>query len=134
MGTAADHKVNALGLSGVIVIEQQLWVLGQYWVARIVVAVRGAAGRADDLFGRDAVYLLRLHPHEILAASGHNVSLVAAGAQVAENLLHRLVGQIRKELVPARVLGRLYPRFRLAVELFHRHACEGGEQDLLKFM
>jgi hypothetical protein len=52
---APNHEVNALGLAGVVVVKEELGVLGQDWFAILVIAVLGAAGGPDDLLRRYTV-------------------------------------------------------------------------------
>ena len=52
------------------------------------------AGRADHLLGRNAVDLLGPGPHELDAAARDDEGLEAVGAQVGEQLQHRLVDEI----------------------------------------
>ena len=79
---------------------------------------------ADDLLRRDAVDLLGIYAHEILAAAGDDVGLVAVGAQILHDLEHRLVDQLCVGPVPARMFGGRDPFFHLGGELIHRHAGE----------
>ena len=55
VGTAADHQMNALGLAGVVVVQQELRFLCEKRLAVLGVAVLGPACGADYLLGRDAV-------------------------------------------------------------------------------
>ena len=129
---AAYHQVDAFGFATVVVVEQQLGVLGQERFAILVIAICRAAHGADDLFRRDAIGLLGIHAHEILAAAGADVSLVAVRSKILQHLLHRLVGQFVVRLVPARVFGFGEPLFHLGLELFRGHARERGHQDFFK--
>ena len=52
---APDHQVDALRLAGIIVVEQELRLLGQDRFAVLAIAVCRAAGRPDDLLRRNAV-------------------------------------------------------------------------------
>ena len=61
------------------------------------------AGRADHLLGRDAVDLLRPRPHELDAAAGDDEGLEAVGAQIGEQLQHRLVDELGVGPVEARM-------------------------------
>jgi hypothetical protein len=47
---AADHQVNALGLAGVVVVQEQLRFLGQERLAILGIAIRRPAGGPDHLF------------------------------------------------------------------------------------
>ena len=62
--------MNALRLSRIVVVQEQLRVLGKKWPAVLVVAVASAAGGAHHLFGWNAVHLLGVYPHEIPSCSG----------------------------------------------------------------
>jgi len=62
----ADHQVDALGLAGVVVVQQQLGLLGQEGFAVLVVAVFVPAA-VPTTARRDAVHLLGVHAHEVLA-------------------------------------------------------------------
>src|SRR5215813_10658746 len=55
---AADHEVNPLRLAGVVVVEQELRLLGQEWLAVLVVGIFRSARGADHLLRRDAIDLL----------------------------------------------------------------------------
>ena len=57
---AADHKMDAFGFAGIVVIEHDLRFLGQERLTVLVIAILGPARRADDLLGRNAV---GLSPH-----------------------------------------------------------------------
>ncbi len=100
---AADHQVNALGLAGIVVVQEQLGLLGQERLAVLVVAEFRAADRADHLLGRNAIDLLRIDAHKILTAAGDDVGLEAVVAQIVQNLLHRLIGEVGIETIPARM-------------------------------
>ncbi len=126
--------MDALGLAGVVVVEQQLGLLGQERLAVLVVAVLRAASAADHLLGRNAVDLFGVDAHEVLAAAGDDVGLVAVGAQILQHLVHRLIGQLGVGPVPARILGRREPLLYLGAELVHRHAGERGGENLLKVL
>src|SRR5213596_2736821 len=97
--------MDAFGFATVVVVEQHLGVLGQERFAILVIAICCAGHGADDLFRRDAIGLLGIDPHEILAAAGADVSLVAIGSKILQHLLHRLVGQFVVRLVPAWIFG-----------------------------
>src|SRR6184192_2630269 len=114
---AADHQVDAFGFATVVVVEQQLGVLGQERFALLVIAICRAAHGADDLFRRDSIGLLGIHAHEILAAAGADVSLVAIGAEILQHFLHRQVGHLIIGLVPARVFGVGEPLLHLGLKL-----------------
>ena len=108
-------------------------------LVRIRLAVAGvgelrSAGGADHLLGRNAVDLLGVHAHEVLAAAGHDVGLVGVVAEVAKHFEHRLIGQLGVEPVPARMPGRLEPLLRFGVELLHRHAAQRRGEDLLEVL
>src|SRR6266700_5372392 len=70
---STDHQVNALRLTGIIIIQKHLRLLGQERLAILVVAIRRAAHGADDLLGWDAIGLLGKLTHEILPTAGDNV-------------------------------------------------------------
>ena len=105
----ADHQMNALGLAGLVVVEEQLRLLGQERLAVLVVAEFRSAHGADHLLGRDAIDPLRIDADEILAAAGDDVGLVAVVAQVLQHFEHRLIDQFGVRPVPARMLGRRQP-------------------------
>src|SRR5262245_39174945 len=79
---AADHQVNAFRLAGLVVIEQELRLLHQDWLAVLAIAVFRPGGAADHLLGRNAVDLLGIHAHEILPAPGTEEVLEALAARV----------------------------------------------------
>ena len=126
---AADHEVDSLGLPGVVVVEEQLRLLGQERLAVLAVAVLRSQRRPYDLLGRDAVDLLRVHPNEVLPSAGDDVRLVAARPQVPEQLLHRQVGELGVGALPARVAGLGDPFLHVGLEGFHRHAGERRHRD-----
>jgi hypothetical protein len=47
--TPTDHQVNALGLAGIVLVQEKLWLLGQKWLAILVVPVLCSAGAANHL-------------------------------------------------------------------------------------
>ena len=55
---SANHEVNRFGLPGVIVVQDELRLLGQERLAVFAVAVFCSASGADHLFGRDTIDLL----------------------------------------------------------------------------
>src|SRR5205809_3869071 len=124
--------MDAFGFATVVVVEQQLGVLGQERFALLVIAICRAAHGADDLFRRDSIGLLGIHAHEILAAAGADVSLVAIGAEILQHFLHRQVGHLIIGLVPARVFGVGEPLLHLGLKLLRGHAGECGHQDFLQ--
>jgi hypothetical protein len=98
--------VDALGLSGVVVVEQKLGLLGDHPLSLFVIAILRPERRADHLLGRDAVDLFGIDAHEVLAAAGDNTGLVAIGPKILQYLLHRLAGELGIRAFPARILGR----------------------------
>ena len=128
----ADHKVNSLGLAGVIVVEEKLRVFNEERLAVLFIPIGCAASSADHLLGRDAVGLLRIGADEVLPTSGNNIGLLAIVAKVLQHLLHRLVGELRVWPLPARILRSFDPLLRFGAELVHRHAGECGSNYLLK--
>ena len=68
----------------------------------------------DHLLRRDAIDLLRVHAHKILAAARDDVGPLPIGAQVLQNFKHRLVSEIGIEPLPARMFGGLNPLLCLA--------------------
>src|SRR5438067_12585812 len=118
--------MDAFGFATVVVVEQQLGVLGQERFAILVIAICRAAHGADDLFRRDAIGLLGIHAHEILAAAGADVILEAVGPKILHHLLHRLVGPFVVRLVPAGILGFREALLHLGLELFRGHHSERG--------
>ncbi len=104
------------GLPALSSFSSSLGSLVRNGLPLLVVAVLGAAGGADHLLGRDAVDLLGVHPHEVLAAAGDDVGLVAVFAEVFQHFLHRQVGELGIGPLPARVFGRFEPLLHLGVE------------------
>src|SRR5262249_26470060 len=51
VGTLADHEVNSFRLASVVVVEQQLRVLGQEWLAILSIAKFRSARGADHVLG-----------------------------------------------------------------------------------
>src|SRR5262249_58312249 len=79
VGAAANHQVDALGLAGIVVVEQQFGLFNQDRLPVLVVVVSGAACGANDLLRRDAIHAVGIHPHPILTAAGDDIGPVAAG-------------------------------------------------------
>src|SRR5271165_4411548 len=102
---AADYEVDALRLAGVVVVEQELGLLGQERLAVLFVAILRAPGGANHLLGRDPVHPLGVDAHEVLAAAGDDVGLEPVVTQILQDFLHRLIRQLSVEPVPARMLG-----------------------------
>src|SRR5262245_32509795 len=75
-----DHEVNAFGLAGIVVVQEELRLLEENRPVLLVVAVLRRACGADDLFWRDAVDLPGVRAHEVLAAAGDDKRLVAVRA------------------------------------------------------
>ena len=78
------------GLPGLVVDEVDLRRLQEHRLAVAHLELRHADA-ADDLLGRDAVDLLGEDAHEFDAAARDDEGLEAVGAQVGEQLEHRLV-------------------------------------------
>ena len=106
--------------------------LDQLALALGVVLVAGLQRRADDLGRANAVDALGIGAHESLSAAGDDVGAVAARAQQAQHLLHRLVDQLGVGAVPAMVLGLVRPIGRDRVERLDRHPGMGREHDRLE--
>ena len=85
---------------------------------------------ADDLLGRDAVDPLGPRPHELDAAAGDDERLEAVGAQVGEQLQHRLVDQLGVGPLELRVPRRGEPVLDDRLELLGGHAGVRGGDDL----
>ena len=119
---AADEHVDADRLARAVVDELDLGELHQRRLARGVEPELRDAGRADHLLGRNAVGLLRPHPHELDAAAGHDEGLEAVGAQVSQQLDHRLVDQLVVGPVEARMSCGREPVGNGLCEFVRRHA------------
>ena len=78
--------------------------------------------RADHLLGRDAVDLLGPRPHELDAAAGDDEGLEAVGAQIGEQLQHRLVDQLGVGPLESGVARGREPVGDDLGELVHGHA------------
>src|SRR5437667_9998600 len=114
------------GLPALLSLSNSLGSLVRNGLPSLSIAICRAAHGADDLFGRDSIGLLGIHAHEILAAAGADVSLVAIGAEIGQHFPHRLVGQFVVRLVPARVFRLGKPLLHLGLELFRGHARAPG--------
>ena len=90
---AADVLVDADGLAGLVVDEVDLRQRNRTGLPSRISNLR-LDRRADDLLGRDAVDPLGPRAHELDAAAGDDEGLEAVGAQVGEQLQHRLVDQL----------------------------------------
>ena len=88
------------------------------------------AGRADHLLGRNAVDLLGQGAHELDAAARHDEGLEAVGAQVLQQLEHRLIDEIGIGPVEARVPRARDPARDRLREFVGRHAGMRGRDDL----
>src|SRR5208282_3248588 len=89
--------------------------------------------RADYLIAWDAVDSFGVCPHEILATTGNDESLVAVGAQVLHDFEHRLKHQIGVEALKARVLRRRDPIVSGFLEHLHRRAGVSEGDNLQEF-
>jgi hypothetical protein len=93
VGPATDHEVNALGLACVVVVQQQLGLLGQERLA--VLGVPYFVPRAYPLPARAGCRRWPPStPHEVLPAAGDDVGLVAVRAQVLQHFLHRQIREL----------------------------------------
>src|SRR6516225_5825774 len=128
----ADLQVNALRFTGVVVVQKKLWFFGQKRLTVLAIAVLRAAGRAYHLFWRNAIELLRGHAHKILAATRDNVGLVPVGAQVLQDLEHRLIRKLSVETPPAWMLGGFNPFFCFGFEYLHWHTGQWCYENFLK--
>ena len=120
------------GLPALLSFSSSFGSLVRNGLPDLVVAEPGAPGAAHHLLGRDAVGLLGVCAHEILATAGDDVGLVAVGAQVLQHLLHRLVGELGIGPLPAWILRRFQPLPGFRIELVHRHAGERRGEDLFQ--
>src|SRR5262249_23498108 len=73
---APDDEVDGFGFAGVVVVEEQLRLLGKHRFPVIGVAVLYATHGANDLLGRNTVHLLCIRAHEVLATTRYKVGLV----------------------------------------------------------
>src|SRR6266511_652989 len=132
VGPATDHEVNPFRLAGVVVVQDELRLLGQERLAVLAVAVFRSTRCADHLLGRDAVDLVGIDAHEVLTAAGHDVGLVGVVAQVTQHFEHRLIDELGIRPLPARIARGFEPLLRFGVELLHRHAGQRRGEDLLE--
>jgi PhzF family phenazine biosynthesis protein len=65
---------------------------------------------------------LRIDAHEILPAAGHDERLEAVSPKERQHFLHRLVGEIGVEPLPAMILGHVDPRLRFGRKRVHVHS------------
>jgi hypothetical protein len=100
---AADEAIDADRLARAVVDELDFRELHQLWLAIAVRLEFHGAGGADHLFWRNAVDLLHPRAHELDAATGDDESLEAVGAQVVQQLQHRLEDQLGVGPVEARM-------------------------------
>ena len=94
--------VDADRLAGLVVDEIDLGQPEQHRLAVAHLEPR-LDRRADDLLGRNAVDLLGPRAHELDAAAGDDEGLEAVGAQVGEQLQHRLIDQLGVGPLEARI-------------------------------
>ena len=104
----ADVQVDVGRLALLVVVAAELGQLDQHRAAVSELELDLAAA-ADDLGGRDAVDLLREDAHEVDPAAGDDPGLEAVGAQVGEQLQHRLVDAVRVGSLEAGMLRRADP-------------------------
>ncbi len=97
------------GLPALLSLSSSFGSLVRNGLPSLCVAVLRPAGGADHLLGRNAVHALGVHAHEVLAAAGDDVGLVAVGAQVLQQLLHGQVGELGVGPIPARMPGGFEP-------------------------
>ena len=81
-----------LGLAGIIVVEQELWLLGQERPAGLVVAEPGPERAADHLLRRNSVDALRIDAHEVLPAAGDDEGFVIGKTITHYRILERIGG------------------------------------------
>ena len=128
----ADHEVDAFGFACIVVVEQQPGFLNENRLAIFVVTILRLARAAHDLLGRNAIDILRVNPHKILPATGHDIGLVTIGPEIVQQLLHGLVGQLGIGALPARMSGVIQPLLYLGLKLLGRHAGQRGNENLFE--
>ena len=121
--------MNALGLAGVVVVEQEFRLLDEDRPLRAILITDGA-GAADHLLGRNAVDALRIDADEILAAAGDDAGAVADAAEIFEELDLRRVGEFGVRPLPARIARLRDPLCDLVAERVDVHASQGRGGDL----
>ena len=121
---AADVLVDADRLAGLVVDEVDL---GQPEQKRLAVAHLESCldRRADDLLRRNAVDALGPRAHELDAAARDDEGLEAVGAQVGQQLEHRLVDQLGVRPLEARIACRREPVRRRSSRI-RRWSCRHG--------
>jgi hypothetical protein len=62
--------MDALGLTNVVVIEEELRLLREHRLAVLGITVRGATRGTNDLLRWDTVNMLRVDADEVLTAAG----------------------------------------------------------------
>ena len=87
-----DETVDAHRLAWTVVDELDLGVLHEYGLA-VGRQLKRYAGGAHHLLGRNAVNTFGEDAHELDAAAGNDKGLETVGAEIAQQLQHRLVNQ-----------------------------------------
>ena len=125
----ADVLVDADGLVGLVVIEVQFRQAQENGlaVAHLEPCLDAAA---DDLFGRDAVGLLRPWPHELDAAARDDEVLEAVRPQVGEQFDHGLVGHVGEQPAGLGMLRGGDPVLHDLLEFHRGHAGVGGHHEV----
>ena len=126
---APDDAIDGLRLARTVIDEEHLGLFDQRR-ACVPHLKLGDAGGADHLLGRDAVGLVGEIAHELDPAAGRDEGLEAVGAQIVEQLQHRLIDQVGVKHLEARMLGGLDPLFDRLVEIDGGHAGMRGGHDL----
>ena len=94
IGRRPMKRLMPTGLPGPSSMNSTFGSLHQHRLAVGAISNFVDAGRADHLLGRNAVDLLGPRPHELDAAARDDEGLEAVGAQIGEQLQHRLVDEL----------------------------------------
>ncbi len=126
---AADvlHDADRLALLVVDEVDIRQPVNRRYSVAHLKFELDSGS---DDLLWRYAVGFVSPRPHEINATARDDECLEAVGAQVGQQLQHRLIDHLCVEPIGLRVAGALDPVVDRLVELRLRHAGMGDADNL----
>src|SRR5205823_9827570 len=84
----------------------------------------------DDLFGRDAIYLLRPRTHELNATARDDEGLETIRSQIGKQLDHRLINAFGVGALEFRMFRSRDPISDNLLEPGGGHAATGGQDDL----
>ena len=81
--------------------------------------------RTDNLLRRDTVHFLRYHAHEVNSTAGNDPRFKTIGAQIVQQLAHRLISQLVVATAGTFILMAVKPCADPLTKLFGGHAAMG---------